>query len=125
MCFTLLASRSADPTTSAPQRAESVPAARRAEAFKLEIRLPFVRVLQQPAGRPLFVIFRYQQKYCLAHQRLFVLVWNVECVKKPSKRFITIFEETMKNFYISSLVPPTTDSAVQRRRAAPSAASAG
>jgi len=32
-----------------PQRAQSIPAARRAEAFELEISLPFVRVFERPA----------------------------------------------------------------------------
>src|SRR2546426_12754295 len=46
----LLASRPPVPPLEHPQRAESVPAARRPEAFELEIRLSPVRVFQRPAA---------------------------------------------------------------------------
>src|SRR5437588_1423728 len=48
-CFRDSVSRTPIPPLQHPQRAEGVPAAGRAEPFKLEIRLPFVRVLQGPA----------------------------------------------------------------------------
>src|SRR5438105_3533360 len=45
-CFVALRA----PLLQHPQGAECVPAARRAEAFQLEVRLPLVRVLQRPAA---------------------------------------------------------------------------
>src|SRR5207245_1583950 len=45
-CFVALRA----PPLQHPQGAECVPAARRAEAFQLEVRLPLVRVLQRPAA---------------------------------------------------------------------------
>src|SRR5437762_1594815 len=73
------ASRSPVPPPQHAQRAQSIPAARRAEAFKLEIRLPFVRVFERPA--PVLALPAADDVDCLGQARVARRIDGLEVVE--------------------------------------------